>query len=455
MSETLGSGDISTRLRRVAELARRSPELVFTTLAHLIDLEMMREAYRRTRKDGSPGIDGRTGRDYEERLEENLRDLLERFRSGRYRAPAVKRVYIPKADGKSLRPIGIPTFEDKVLQRAVWMVMEAVYEQDFLDFSYGFRPGRSAHQALQALWRGLMDMGGGWIIDVDIQGFFDTLDKKQLRGFLDKRVRDGVIRRAIGKWMKAGVMEGDRVTYPEAGTPQGGVISPLLANVYLHEVVDVWFEKTVKPRMQGAAFLIRYADDMLIVCAVERDARRILEVLPKRLTKYGLTLHPEKTRLLRFKKPEGGSPSQTFNFLGFTHHWGKSLKGNWVVKRRTEGKRFGRALREIAHWCKKHRHLGLDVQHRVLSLKLRGHFGYYGITGNSPALGRFRYEARRIWHKWLIRRSQRAYLTWEAFLRLEQRYPLPPPIVVHSLLRHTRETMNRGAGCGKSARPDL
>jgi group II intron reverse transcriptase/maturase len=238
--------------------------LVFTTLAHCIDMAWMREACRRTRKNAAPGIDGRTGRDYEECLEENLRGLLDRFKSGRYRAPAVRRVHIPKGEGRSLRPIGIPTFEDKVLQRAVVMVLEAVYEQDFWDCSYGFRPGRSAHQALQALWKGLMDLGGGWVIDVDIQGFFDSLDKGRLLDFLDRRVRDGVIRRAIGKWMNAGVMEGEAVSYPEAGTPQGGVISPLLANVYLHEVVDVWFETMVKPRMQGKVFLIRYADDVII-----------------------------------------------------------------------------------------------------------------------------------------------------------------------------------------------
>jgi hypothetical protein len=213
------------------------------------------------------------------------------------------------------------------------------------------------------------------------------------------------------------------------------VISPLLANVYLHEVVDVWFETMVKPRMQGKVFLIRYADDVIIVCAVERDARRILEVLPKRLAKYGLTLHPQKTRLLRFTKPNGGDKPQTFSFLGFTHYWGTSRKGGRVVKQKTEGKRFGRALRTIAQWCKHHRHWKVAEQHRMLCLKLRGHFSYYGITGNSTALCRFRYEARRLWHKWLNRRSQRAYLPWAVFARLEQRYPLPSPIVIHSRLR--------------------
>lgn len=435
MSETLSSGDISTRLRRVAELARKRPEMVFTTLAHLIDMAMLREAYRRTRKDAAPGIDGRTGRDYEADLEANLQDLLDRFKSGRYRAPAVRRVWIPKGDGKMTRPIGIPTFEDKVLQRAVVMVLESVYEQDFLACSYGFRPGRSAHDALAFLWQNLMAMHGGWVIDVDIRGFFDTLDRNHLRGFLDRRVRDGVIRRAIGKWMHAGVMEGNKISYPEAGTPQGGVISPLLANVYLHEVVDVWFEQMVKPRMRGMAFLLRYADDIVIVCAVERDARRILEVLPKRLAKYGLTLHPEKTRLVRFKKPDGGDRPGTFHFLGFTHYWGTSLNGNRVVKRRTEGKRFVRGLHAIALWCKTHRHFRLDVQHRLLSLKLRGHYGYYGITGNSAALYRFRRAVRLLWRKWLNRRSQRAYLSWSAFHGLERKYPLPPAIAIHSVLR--------------------
>jgi RNA-directed DNA polymerase len=238
MVETSSSESISTKLQRVAQVSREAPGMVWTTLAHYIDLGLLRGAYRRTRKDGAVGIDGQTAREYEEELEENLQSLLDRFQSGTYKAPAVKRVYIPKGDGKKTRPIGIPTFEDKVLQRAVTMVLEAVYEQDFMECSYGFRPGRSAHQALRALWSGLMDVGGGYVYEVDIRKFFDTLDPGHLRAFLDRRVRDGVIRKAIDKWLKAGVMEEGQLRYEELGTPQGGVISPLLANIYLHEVLD-------------------------------------------------------------------------------------------------------------------------------------------------------------------------------------------------------------------------
>jgi len=296
MTGTPSPLDISTKLQRIAELARQGPQMVFTTLAHHIDVELLREACRRTRKEGAVGVDQQPATEYATRLDENLQSLLERFHSGKYRAPPVRRVHIPKGDGRT-RPIGVPTFEDKILQRAVAMIMEAVYEQDFLGCSYGFRPGRSAHQALDALWNGLMDLRGGWVLEVDIQSFFDTLDHRCLRNMLDQRVRDGVLRRMIDKWLKAGVLEAEAVTYPVEGTPQGGVISPLLANVYLHEVLDEWFERIVKPRLKGPAFLIRYADDFVMVFAAEGDARRVFDVLPKRFGKYGLTLHPEKTRL--------------------------------------------------------------------------------------------------------------------------------------------------------------
>ena len=260
MTGTSSPKDISTKLQQIAELARRTPTAL-TTLAHHIDIEFLREAYRRTRKDGAAGVDGETAATYAKNLDENLRSLLDRLKSGTYRAPPVRRVHIPKGDGSKTRPIGIPTFEDKVLQRAVTMVLEEIYEQEFLDCSYGFRPARSAHHALQALWHGLMKMHGGWVLEIDIEAFFDTLVHEHLRTFLDRRVRDGVLRRTINKWLKAGVLEATELRYVEAGTPQGGVISPLLANVYLHEVLDTWFETELKPRLRGHAFLIRYADD--------------------------------------------------------------------------------------------------------------------------------------------------------------------------------------------------
>lgn len=431
---------ISTKVRRIAELARQSPEMSFFSLAHLLDLEWMREAYRRTRKDGAPGIDGQTAREYGEDLDENLKGLLERAKSGAYRAPPVRRVHIPKGDGSQTRPIGIPTFEDKVLQRAVVMVLEAVYEQDFLNCSYGFRPGRSAHQALSTLREGLMRQGGGWIVDVDIQKFFDTLNHAHLQEIIRQRVRDGVLLRLIGKWLNAGVLEDGGVSYPDAGSPQGGVISPLLSNIYLHHVMDQWFEAEVIPRLKGRAFLVRYADDLTIGLASEEDARRVMEVLPKRFGRYGLALHPEKTRLVNFQRPSsGGSAGDrpgTFDFLGFTHYWARSRKGHQVVKQKTASNRLTRALKAISQWCRKNLHQPIAKQHEALSRKLRGHYGYFGITGNSRAINSFSHEVPRIWKKWLNRRSQRAKRNWEWFKQMLQRYPLPPAIMVRSTLRY-------------------
>ena len=253
---------VSTRQQRIAEIAREKPEMAFTSLAHLIDLPWLHEAYHRTRKDGAVGVDGQTGKDYEANLEGNLQSLLDRAKSGTYVAPPVRRVHIPKAGSVTdTRALGIPTFEDKVLQRAVAMVLETIYEQDFLDCSYGFRPGRSAHQALEALWQRTMTMGGGWVVEVDIRKFFDTIDQGHLRAFLKRRVHDGVLLRLVGKWLNAGVLEDGCVTHPEQGSPQGGVVSPLLSNAFLHYVLDDWFEREVQPRLKGRSFLIRYADD--------------------------------------------------------------------------------------------------------------------------------------------------------------------------------------------------
>jgi RNA-directed DNA polymerase len=435
---------VSTKQQRIAELARQSPQTGFTSLAHHIDLRWLYEAYLRTRADAAPGVDGQTAAGYAAHLGDNLRSLLERAKSGTYRAPPVRRVHIPKGTGNETRPLGVPTFEDKVLQRAVVMALEAVYEQDFLDCSYGFRPGRSAHQALEALWQQTMAMGGCWIVEVDIRAFFDTLDKAHLRDFLRHRIRDGVLLRLIGKWLNAGVLEDGAVTVPEAGTPQGGVVSPLLANVYLHYVLDVWFEREVKPRLRGRAFLIRYADDFVLGFACEDDARRVLEVLPKRFGKYGLTLHPDKTRLVPFRRPpppghpEGGAPG-TFDLLGFTHHWGRSRRGAWVVKRRTAQGRLSRALRSVARWCRLMRHQPIAEQHQALVHKLRGHYAYYGITGNGWSLQCFREGVVRIWKKWLARRRRRGFLSWATFGRLLKRYVLPLPAIVRSVYRHRSE----------------
>lgn len=415
--------------------------MVWTTLAHHIDMQWLKEAYRRTRKDAAVGVDGVSAQAYEAALEANLTGLLERFKTGRYRAPPVRRVHIPKEGARQrTRPIGIPTLEDKILQRAVLMVLEPVYEQDFLSCSYGFRPGRGAHQALQWLWKASMGIRGGWVIDLDIQSFFDTMSREHLQRFLDRRVRDGVIRRAIGKWLNAGVMEDGVVRYPEEGTPQGGVISPLLSNLYLHEVLDRWFEEQVKPRLQGRAFIVRYADDAVLGFERQEDAKRVLAVLGKRFERYGLKLHPEKTRLVDFRSPRAGvtesaQSARSFDMLGFTHFWARSRKGRWVVTRKTAKARFGRAVRRIAQWCRRFRHLSVREQQQALNRKLQGHYAYYGVTGNARALARFLHEVGRTWRKWLGRRSQRACMTWERFNRLLQHYPLVPVCVVHSVYR--------------------
>jgi RNA-directed DNA polymerase len=442
MAGTPSPTTVSTSLQRIATLAQEAPQLAFTTLAHHIDMAFLREAYRRTRKDGAVGVDGQTAQAYAEDLESNLESLLHRFKSGTYQAPPVRRVYIPKDDGRSTRPLGIPSFEDKVLQRAVAMVLEAVYEQDFMDCSYGFRPKRSQHQALDMLWEQTMQMGGGWVISIDIKNYFDTIDPGLLRGILDQRIRDGVIRRTIDKWLKAGVLENGCVTHPDTGVPQGSGVSPLLSNLFLHEVLDTWFENVAKPRLEGRAMLVRFADDAVIVCARQHDATRMMAVLPKRFEKYGLTLHPDKTHVIRFRRParsrkqlrpDDPSTPGSFDLLGFTHYWGRSRKGYWVLKRKTASKRLSRALKRINLWCREYRHAQLGWQHQKLVLKLRGHYGYYGMTGNFRGLIQFRNGVISRWRKWLGRRSQRSRIKWERFARLLNHYPLPKAKIVHGM----------------------
>jgi RNA-directed DNA polymerase len=435
---------VSTKQQRIAELARNCPDMAFTNLAHHIDMEWMLTAHARTRTDGAVGVDGQTAAEYEVNLEANLQNLLDRAKSGTYVAPPVRRVHIPKAGSPNeTRPLGIPTYEDKILQRAVLLALEPVYETDFLDVSHGFRTGRGAHGALESLWHQEMKLGGGWIVDVDLRKFFDTIDHGHLREFLKRRVRDGVILRLIGKWLNAGVLEKGVLTISDEGTPQGGVISPLLANMFLHYVLDEWFEKEVRPCLKGKAFLIRYADDFVIGTAREDDARRIMDVLPKRMSKYGLTVHPEKTRLVRFQPPQppdseteerNTSEPTTFDFLAFTHYWGRSLRGNWVVKRKTARSRLKRALATLSDWCRKNRHLSIKEQYQKLTEKLRGHYGYFGITGNFRSLRNYREATRWIWKRHLSRRRRGKPMTWLSFARLEERYRLPAARVIHSFL---------------------
>lgn len=421
--------DVSTKQARIAQLAKQMPDKAMHSLSRHMDLAWLREAFRRTRKDGAPGVDGQTADDYAENLGQNLSSLLDRAKSGTYRAPPVRRVHIPKGDGSKTRPIGIPTLEDKILQRAVVMLLEPVYEQDFYDFSYGFRPGRSAHDAVEALDKAIHGMNGGWVLDVDVQSFFDTLDRKKLRDLLRQRVDDGVVVRLIGKWLRAGVMEGGVLRYSELGTPQGGVVSPILANIYLHEVLDGWWVKEVLPRLKGEAYLVRYADDFVMVFSNPNDATKVHQVLPSRFERFGLALHPDKTRRVQFKRPprSGGGPRPgSFDFLGFTWYWGRSRKGGWVLKQKTAKGRFCRAVKKIDRWMRRVRHIPVKRQAKILGRKLLGHFNYYGIPGNSKSISRFHWVVRRHWKYWLSRRSQRARMSWKKFNRLLGRHPLPP-----------------------------
>jgi RNA-directed DNA polymerase len=432
----LRSPTVTPKLQRIAAQAARDSARVFTTLAYLIDEDFLREAYRHTSKSSAPGIDGVTAEAYAEHLDENLRDLHERLRSGRYQAAPVERVWIEKEDG-SQRPIGKPTFEDKIVQRAVAMLLEAIYEQDFLDCSYGFRPGRSPHAALHELRERCMNEGMGWIVDADVSGYFDSIDRTCLREVLRKRVNDGSILRLIGKWLRAGVMDHGELTHPETGVVQGGVISPVLANIFLHHVLDEWFEREVQPRLKGRSFLTRFADDFVIGCELEADAQKIMGVLPKRFARFGLRIHPTKTTLVVFRKPKASQAAAhgngTFEFLGFTHYWARTRRGFWVIKRRTARKRLRRTQKAVWQWCRHNRHAPLQYQYQMLCVKLRGHFRYYGIRGNFPLLENVRRHAEKAWRYWLSRRSSKSAIDWEKFQKLLALYVLPTPKIVHNI----------------------
>jgi group II intron reverse transcriptase/maturase len=398
-------------------------------VAHAIDLEWMKEAYRRTRKDGAAGVDGRTATDYAKDLEANLSALAAKIRDGSYKSPPVRRAHIPKANGAT-RPIGVPTFEDKIAQRAVAMLLEAIYEQDFYPDSYGFRPNRSAHQALEELQRRPTYWKRCWVIEADIRSFFDTIDHGKLRSILDQRVRDGVIRRLVDKWLRAGALEEGRITRPGEGTPQGGVISPLLANIFLHEVLDRWIEHDVRPRLEGKVRCIRYADDFVLLFEHEGDARRVMTVLGKRFERFGLELHPEKTRMLSFDSPGLGKKraqrERSFDFLGFTHFWATSRNGRWIVKQRTAKDRLSRSLKGVKERCARTMHWRVSEQHEGLCRALRGHFNYFGITGNGDSIRTFRHEAERIWGRCLARRNGQRF-AWQRFTRTLTRFRLPRP----------------------------
>jgi RNA-directed DNA polymerase len=424
---------MSTKYIRIAELAKEDKERKFFSIAHFLTPDALYEAFESLRKDASAGVDGVTYAGYEVEAWENIQKLHDRVKSGQYRAQPLRRVYIPKEDGRQ-RPISIPSLEDKILQKAAVDLLNAIYEQDFLGCSYGFRPGRGPQDALDEVGRVICRRPISYVLEADIRGYFDAIVRGLLIGMVEKRVNDGQLLRLIGKWINVGVIDDGRLQVTETGTGQGQIISPLLANIYLHYVLDEWFEKVVKPRLKGEAYEIRYCDDFILCFQYREDAEKVLDVLTKRFEKYGLTLHPEKTRLIEFgryaltksEKPGGQKPA-TFDFLGFTHICKRSRGGKFTIYVRTMRKRIKRSLQRVALWCREHRHDPVEEQQRSLNWKLRGHYEYYGRSTNSPRLSAFYQEVRRLWHKWLNRRTRGKPLPWAEYVHLLKRPPLLRP----------------------------
>ena len=418
---------------RIAELAKEDRERKFTSIAHLLTVEALKEAFGNLRKEASAGVDGVTYTEYAGGVSENLEKLQDRLKHGKYRAQPLRRIYIPKEDGRQ-RPISIPSLEDKIVQKAAADLLEAIDEQDFLDCSYGFRRGRGPQEALDKVGQVICQRPITTILEADISGYFDAIVRSLLMEMIEKRVYDGTIVRLIGKWINVGVIEDGRLLVSETGTGQGQVISPLLANIYLHYVLDEWFEEVVKPRLRGEAHEVRFADDFIMGFQYREDAERVLAVLKQRFEKYGLTLHPDKTRLVDFgrkalfqSEKRGGPRPGTFDFLGFTHICKRSRKGYFTIHVRTMRKRLRRSLKAIAAWCRQHRHDPVNEQQQALNRKLRGHYQYYGRSTNSRSLSEFYTRVRQIWQKWLNRRSRGNPMAWPAYQQLLRRHPLLTP----------------------------
>jgi len=427
-----------TLLPLISERARKESKVQFTSLAHLLNKTFLRECYLELGRDRASGIDGVSWQAYGENLNENLANLVKRMKAKQYRPKPAKRVYIPKNEHEK-RPLGLPSLEDKVVQKGISRILEAIYEEDFLDCSYGFRPSRSCHDALQAVDQIIMKRPVEYVIEADIKGFFDNVSHDWLLKMLEIRIKDPSFLMLIRRFLKAGYIEEGRLVKTEQGTPQGGNLSPILANIFLHYVLDLWFEKRIKPQMAGEVCLVRYADDFLIMVQKQSDACVIEQALRDRFKKFSLTLHPKKTRTISFsrKEPENakrqGRKPNTFEFLGLTHFWQCSFEGGWyMLSRRTSAKRFRRAcramnewLRSVRNWCK------TKEWWQILASKLRGHYQYYGVSGNSRMLKMFYYRVMRLVHKWLNRRSQRNRWNWERFTEYLKHYPLPLPHISH------------------------
>ncbi len=437
MHRTQGRDRMHSALERVRVAAEKDRERRFTALLHHIyNIDFLREAYFRLNRQAAPGVDGVTWQQYGEGLEETLQDLSARLQRGAYRARPVRRVSIPKADGRE-RPIGVTTLEDKVVQQATVMVLNAVYETEFLGFSYGFRPQRSQHNALDALTVGLERRKVNWVLDADIQGFFDVISHEWTTKFVEHRIADRRVVRLIQKWLNAGVLENGKRTRVEEGTPQGGSVSPLLANIYLHYVFDLWAHHWRRNQAHGDVILVRYADDIIVGFQDQADAERFLSELRVRLGKFGLTLHPDKTRLIEFgrfaepnRRERGEGKPQSFDFLGFMHYCSKTRKGKFAVKRRTMSKRIRRKLKELKADLKRRQHDPVPEVGRWLKSVLTGHFRYYGVPHNYQSIHAFRSELARLWRRVLSRRSQKGYVTWQRMARLNRRW-LPSAHIYH------------------------
>jgi group II intron reverse transcriptase/maturase len=438
MQDTEPGEALSTELNRLSEIAARDSKVKFTSLAHLLTEDFLKGCYRELNHQAAAGIDQVSYASYGESLDQNIGDLVKRLKEKRYRADDLRRVWIPKPDGRQ-RPLGIPVLEDKIVQRGVAKILSAIYEQDFLEVSYGFREGLSGHDALKALELSIMRDGVNYLIDVDIRGYFDQVDHKWLMRMLEERVVDRTILRLIGKWLRAGVLEEGERARNDVGVPQGGVISPLLANIYLHYVLDLWITRKVRKGLAGRIFLIRYADDFVIGCTDREDAQKVWEMLPDRLKQFGLELSPEKSRLIEFGRraylegKEKGNGLCTFDFLGFTHYMTRSRRGGVRLGRKTIGKRYRRTLIALNDKLRKLRNLlTFRELHRHVCRILKGYYNYYGFAGNAETLSKFAYAVERRWFKWLNRRSQRKSFNWEEFQELLRRFPLPRPRIVKS-----------------------